>query len=174
MITNKHIAFAIVVVLSAAATACSSSRLTTEEKAQIETRRANYVINSINSRRFTIEVDRVTPYRGISRSLSYGYEIAVKGDTLVSYLPYFGQAYSLPYGGGKGLNFQSTITALRQNHNNKKMLTTLHLFTTNEEDTYQYIVEIFDNGRSHIEVRSRLREAISFDGYMKLPDDLNR
>ena len=58
--------------------------------------------------------------------------------------------------------------------NNKKMLTTLHLFTTNDEDTYQYIVEIFDNGRSHVEVRSRLREAISFDGYMKLPDDLNR
>ena len=174
MITNKHIAFAIVVVLSAAATACSSSRLTNEEKAQIETRRAEYIINSINSQQFTIEMDRVTPYRGISRSLSYGYLLAVKGDTIVSYLPYFGQAYSLPYGGGKGLNFQSTITALRQNHNNKKMLTTLHLFTTNEEDTYQYIVEIFDNGRSHVEVRSRLREAISFDGYMKLPDDLNR
>ena len=174
MITNKHIAFAIVVVLSAAATACSSSRLTKEEKAQIETRRAEYIINSINSQQFTIEMDRVTPYRGISRSLSYGYLLAVKGDTIVSYLPYFGQAYSLPYGGGKGLNFQSTITALRQNHNNKKMLTTLHLFTTNEEDTYQYIVEIFDNGRSHVEVRSRLREAISFDGYMNLPDDLNR
>ena len=70
MITNKHIAFAIVVVLSAAATACSSIRLTKEEKAQIETRRANYVINSINSQQFTIEMDRVTPYRGISRSLS--------------------------------------------------------------------------------------------------------
>ena len=174
MITNKHIAFAIVVVLSAAATACSSSRLTKEEKAQIETRRAEYVINSINSQQFTIEMDRVTPYRGISRSLSYGYLLAVKGDTIVSYLPYFGKAYSLPYGGGKGLNFESTITSQRLMRNNKKMLTTLHLFTTNDEDTYQYMVEIFDNGRSHVEVRSRLGEAISFDGYMKLPDDLNR
>ena len=174
MITNKHIAFAIVVVLSAAATACSSSRLTKEEKAQIETRRAEYVINSINSQQFTIEMERVTPYRGISRSLSYGYLLAVKGDTIVSYLPYFGQAYSLPYGGGKGLNFESTITSRRLMRNNKKMLTTLHLFTTTDEDTYQYIVEIFDNGRSHVEVRSRLREAISFDGYMKLPDDLDR
>ena len=98
----------------------------------------------------------------------------MKGDTIVSYLPYFGQAYSLPYGGGKGLNFESTITSRRLMRNNKKMLTTLHLFTTTDEDTYQYIVEIFDNGRSHVEVRSRRREAISFDGYMKLPDDLDR
>ncbi|MGN0213678.1 MAG: DUF4251 domain-containing protein [Muribaculaceae bacterium] len=170
---NKHIAFAIILALGAAMAACSSNKLTSEEKAQLETRRAEYVINHINTNHFTIDVDRMTPNRGISRQLSYGYGIIVKGDTLTSFLPYFGRAYSLPYGGGKVLNFESKITARQLSRNNKKMLTTLHLFTTNDEDTYQYIVEIFDNGRSHIEVRSRLREAISFDGNMKLPDEID-
>lgn len=173
MIKNKHIAIAIVLVLVTAAAACTSRHLTSEEKAQMQTRRTQYVTNQIGNRHFSVEVDRMTPFRGISRQLSYGYGITLKGDTLTSFLPYFGRAYSLPYGGGNALTFESIITSSQQIRNNKKSLTTLHLFTTNDEDTYQYIVEIFDNGRTHIDVRSRRREAISFDGSMKLPDDLN-
>ena len=76
-----------------ALTACSSSRLSTQEKALIKQQQAQYVVNSITESRFVIQVDRVTPRRGMSHALSYGYSLVVKGDTIISHLPYFGQAY---------------------------------------------------------------------------------
>lgn len=155
-----------------ALSACSSSRLSTQEKALIKQHQAQYVVNSITESRFVIQVDRVTPRRGMSHALSYGYSLVVKGDTIISHLPYFGQAYSLPFNGGVGLNFEAKIDDMRAVRNNKKMLNRIEIATHNNEDAYLYIVEVFDNGKAHIEVRSRRRETITFSGYLDMPLEL--
>ena len=36
----------------------------------------------------------------------------------------------------------------------------------NEEDTYTYYIDVFDNGSSSIDVQARERDAISFSGMM--------
>jgi hypothetical protein len=38
---------------------------------------------------------------------------------------------------------------------------------TNEEDTYLYTLEVFDNGSSSVSVMSRQREQISYSGDME-------
>ncbi|MGN0230263.1 MAG: DUF4251 domain-containing protein [Muribaculaceae bacterium] len=152
--------------------ACSTSRLTPQEKALIKQQQAQYVINSITDSHFVIQVDRVTPRRGMSHALSYGYSLVVKGDTIISHLPYFGQAYSLPFNGGAGLNLEAKIDDLHAVRNNKKAFNRIEITTHNSEDTFLYIVEVFDNGKAHIEVRSRRRETISFDGYLDMPLEL--
>lgn len=152
--------------------ACSSSRLTPQEKALIKQQQAQYVINSITDSHFVIQVDRVTPRRGMGHALSYGYSLVVKGDTIISHLPYFGQAYSLPFNGGAGLNFEAKIDDLQAVRNNKKAFNRIEITTHNSEDTFLYIVEVFDNGKAHIEVRSRRRETINFDGYLDMPLEL--
>lgn len=53
-------------------------------------------------------MDYMIPLRGGGKSVST-YYIKVSADSLDSYLPYFGQARHIPYGGGKGLNFQEKI-----------------------------------------------------------------
>ncbi|MGM9804575.1 MAG: DUF4251 domain-containing protein [Muribaculaceae bacterium] len=169
---NNIVKLFIIILATSLMAACSSSRLTSQEKTQMQQRRSQYVLQSIEKQAFVIDIDRMLPKRGRIHSLSYGYGITVKADTLVSMLPYLGQAYSLPYGGGNGLNFSSIITNRSISRNEKKMLTTLQIFTKTNEDTFQYTVRVFDNGRTSIEVRSRLRDPIQFEGMMQLPLEL--
>lgn len=75
----------------------------------------------------------------------------------------------MPYGGGKGLNFTSHIDGYRETRV-KKGLTRVELVTTNDEDTYYYMIEVFDNGWASISVQMRQREHIRYDGEMKEPE----
>ena len=73
----------------------------------------------------------------------------------------------MPYGGGKGLNFTALLSdyqAIRA----KKNLTRIEWQVRNEEDIYQYQVEVFDNGRVQLDVSPQNREPISFSGELIL------
>lgn len=54
------------------------------------------------------------PMKGRSRALTSDYSIEIRNDSVFSYLPYFGVAYNVPYGGGKGLIFNAPITGYRK------------------------------------------------------------
>lgn len=142
-----------------------SSCATSQEKALRKAEQSRMVVQALNERNFKINVDRMYPMRGSSRHVSYGYCVEVRNDTLFSYLPYFGRAYNVPYGGGKGLNFDAPIEAY-QEYMRKNGLRHIEIGTSNEEDVYLYIIEVFDNGRSTIDVRARERERISYSGDM--------
>ena len=85
---------------------CATARLTTEEKNNL----AQAIQTGISEKNFEMEIRMMNPQRGRSRNVS-GFSVEVKGDTLVSNLPYFGVVHSAPYGGGKGLNFESKINS---------------------------------------------------------------
>ena len=136
---------------------------TSEEKAaQMAELSANVTI-ALNNRDYKIAIDRMYPMRGSSRHVSFGYSVEVRNDTLISYLPYFGRAYNVPYGGGKGLNFTAPIGSYQEfmKRNGQRHI---EIGVTNEEDTYFYTIEVFDNGNSSVEVRARQRERISYSG----------
>lgn len=123
-------------------------------------------------RHYTIDVQMMYPHRGTARNVVGNYSLEVRGDTLVSYLPYFGRAYQVPYGGGKGLNFSEVM----ENYSavmNAQGQTIVTIGLTNEEDTYQYTLSIFDNGSTTIDVHARQRDPITFSG-MIVEDDDNR
>lgn len=136
---------------------------TSEERAARAAEQAAKVKSALTERNYKISVDRMYPMRGSSKTVSYGYSVEVRNDSLISYLPYFGRAYSVPYGGGKGLNFSERIgsyeEALLKNGKHH-----IEIGVTNEEDTYLYTIDVFDNGSSTIAVQSRQRESISYSG----------
>ena len=140
-----------------------SSCATSEEKAAQMAELSANVTNALNNRDYKIAIDRMYPMRGGSRHVSYGYSVEVRNDTLISYLPYFGRAYNVPYGGGKGLNFTAPIESY-QEFMKRNGLRHIEIGVTNEEDTYFYTIEVFDNGNSSVEVRARQRERISYSG----------
>jgi hypothetical protein len=158
----KKISLFISMLLSILLTDCSTSRLTKEEMAEREAA----VRYALDNRHFTVDVDYMLPSSGSPRFLNAPYSLFVNDEKIVSYLPYFGRAYSIPYGGGKGLNFNSTITeyTMKQDDNGK---TLIDLQTATDEDRYYYHIEVFANGNTLITVSSNQRQQISFQGKLK-------
>ena len=153
----------VALVLSALAlSACAT--LTPAEKKAKEEEKAKMVHKLLNERHYTIEVQMMYPQGGVAQNVASDYSLEVRGDTLLSYLPYRGRAYQVPYGGGKGLNFSARIGKYSTQYIEKKELTKVTIELTNDEDTYLYELSIFDNGRANIDVRAREREPISFSG----------
>ena len=75
------------------------------------------------------------PMKGRSRSLTSNYSVEVRNDSVFSYLPYFGEAYNIPYGGGKGLIFNAPISQYQTKHL-KKGKVQINFKVNNEEDKY--------------------------------------
>ncbi|MCR4914390.1 MAG: DUF4251 domain-containing protein, partial [Prevotella sp.] len=90
--------------------------------------------------------------------------LKLRGDTLESYLPFFGQAYSLPYGSpSQGLNFTSPIYGFRQSTTSNGA-TCMEMDVRSKEDRFYYRVDIYPNGKAYIFVRPQERDFVSFDG----------
>ena len=150
-------------LLLASAAILWSSCATSEEKAAQMAQLSANVTNALNNRDYKIAIDRMYPMRGSSRHVSFGYSVEVRNDTLFSYLPYFGRAYNVPYGGGKGLNFSAPIESYRESQP-KDDRRHIEISLSNDEDTYQYIIDIFTNGSANIDVIPRERDRITYYG----------
>ena len=142
-----------------------SACVSAEERAARAAEQAAKVKAGLAEKRFSINVDRMYPMKGGSKSVSFGYGVEVRNDSLISYLPYFGRAYDIPYGGGKGLNFSERIGSYCDTPG-KNGLHVIDIEVTNTEDTYFYSIKVYDNGSSSIDVQSRNREHISYTGQM--------
>lgn len=152
---------AVAILMTACGTANSAAKA--ERQAQV----ARQVQSALESRHYTIAVDWMKPLGGMPRHVSSDYELKINGDEVDSYLPYVGEAYRLPYGGGKGLNFKGRIDhyQLSQTTSNRYVI---EFDVTNDEDTYHYRIDMFNNGKAVIDVIARDRDAISFDGELVL------
>ncbi len=134
-------------------------------KAEREAAVTRQVQEGLDTRHYTISVDWMKPLGGMSRHVNSNYELNVSGDQIDCYLPYVGEAYRLPYGGGKGLNFKGTIedysiVYLTSNRSH------IEFTVNNGEDVYYFRIDVFNNGQSIIDIIARDRDAISFAGEM--------
>ena len=103
MKTNKLILLGLICLTVAMPTTAQNRN---EKKARTE----RAVKEAIAAKQYKINVDRMQPMRGGSRNLTTNYTLEIRNDSVFSYLPYFGVAYNAPYGGGKSLNFNASIT----------------------------------------------------------------
>lgn len=157
-LVSMAVALLALVMLSGCATA--------EERAARAAEQAAKVKVALTERHYKIGVDHMYPMKGPSKNVSYGYSVEVRNDSLISYLPYFGQVFSVPYGGGKGLNFSERIGNYRETQV-KSNMRRIEIDVKNDEDTYLYTLEIFDNGSTSIDVQARQRDHISYSGSME-------
>jgi hypothetical protein len=159
---NNYLKVNVLIAIIALLSGCSSAKMTGEEKSAKEAA----LRDAINKREYAVDVNHMIPMKGSSKHLSSPYSVTVKGDELVSYLPYFGEAYNIPYGGGKGLNFKAKINSYNFIYDNKGKAV-IELETKNEEGQYKYHIEIFPNGSASVNVTSYNRQPISFLGTAK-------
>ena len=127
-----------------------------------EQREARMVREKVSAADFRISIERMLPLRGMSRSVS-NYSVTVKEGKINSYLPYVGEVWRVPYGGGHGLNFEGEVTGYSVAEV-KAGNYEVRVSVREDEDEHLYLFHIFDNGRATLDVQSRNRDRISYSG----------
>ena len=89
---------------------CGVLSLSAQSRSEKKARTEQAVRQSLEKKAYTIDVNYMNPRRGPGRALTDSYTLTVRNDSLLSYLPYVGEAYAVPYGGGKALNFDAPST----------------------------------------------------------------
>lgn len=142
-----------------------------QSKKEKKEQKQKEVKEMIDSGNFTINVDRALPQGGGSRNLTSAYSLQLKGDSAYSYLPYFGRAYTAPYGGGEGLRFEEPVTDYAVKYN-KKGTANIEFEVKTVEDTYKYQIDVFNNGSASIHVQPINKQSISFHGNLNTAKEL--
>ena len=146
-----------ITILLAILTGCESTKLSTAEVNSLQTK--------VESHSFTADFNYCQPLRMPARTLT-SESVVLSPDTLQSSLPYFGQAPNVPYGGGTALNFKEKIRSVSDKRV-KGDWRTISVMVNHEGDNVIYDFHIFDNGKVMLDVTSRERDFISFQGQIR-------
>ena len=138
-------------------------------KAAAEMKAFQAICELVNSKQFQIEVDKVYPQDGfdVSRFNPEG-KIIVTDSIAKGNLPFFGRAYSLPYGEGGGIEFDERMKKVKIQliHKRKKRAIMFDFSIPGQKDQYQISIEAMPNGRCTIQRHSNQRTTISYGGYI--------
>lgn len=149
----KPLAGLLVVILSSA-----SIHAQNLDKTQVQ--------NFVQSKEFVFKAQTVMPMSGGSRQLTTEYDVRLLGDSIVSYLPYFGRAYSASYGSGNGgIDFTSTKFDYKAKAR-KKGGWDITIKPQDAKEIQEMNFTISENGSANLRVTSTNRQPISFYGYV--------
>ncbi len=128
------------------------------------------VKNWVDAKDYVFVAQSVSPLRGRTRQLTSGYDLRVSADTVISYLPFFGRAFTAPINPAEGgINFTSTdfeYTAAAR----KKGGWDIVIKPKDVNDIQQFLLTIYDNGNALLTVNSNNKDAISYSGYIRARD----
>jgi hypothetical protein len=120
----------------------------------------------VDAKRFTFKAQSVHPQRGRIVQLNSEYDLKVSGDTVRSYLPYFGRAYSAPIDGrGGGIDFTSKDFEYSEKARRKGGWD-ITIKPKDVSDVREMNLVVFENGKASLRVTSNNREPISYNGYV--------
>lgn len=160
---SKRICFTILLSFIGASIASAQSKK--EKRKQKEL----IVKEIVESENYKIDVTTAYPRRGHMVPLTSPYSLEIRNDSVFSHLPYFGRAYSIPYGGGSGLMFKAPIEKYQMIYN-KHGVAKAELTAHSEEDKIKFYFTISPNGSSNIDATMQQRESIRFSGELAIPE----
>ena len=147
---------------------CGVLNETLAERRERRARESRLVTENVQSGNFSIDIERMYPLRGSSKSVT-SFSVTVKDGKIDSHLPFIGRAWNVPYGGGHALTFEAevgsyTVQPVRDGYE-------VTLYVKTDEDEHIYRFTIFGNGNTSLDVQSGNRDRISYSGNMRFPVD---
>lgn len=130
---------------------------------------ASEITSLLQSRRFVFVPQTVNPTGGRTRQLNGEFSLYVSPDTVRSYLPYFGRAFTAPITQGKSAmdftttNFSLTVQPGRKNRQ------TVTITPTQGTDVRELVLEVLPNGNASLLALSNNRQQINYYGYIRKP-----
>ena len=145
-----------------------SFAVTAQDGREEKSAEKNVIKSMIDSRQYVFKAQSVLPSRGRTVQLNSEYDLKVSADTVRSYLPYFGRAYSAPIGSrGGGYDFTSNQFEYVQN-DRKKGGWNIVIRPNDVNDVREMYLTIFENGSASLRVVSNNREPISYNGFLEV------
>lgn len=125
------------------------------------------VKNSVESKQFIFHAQSAIPTSGGSRQLTSEYDLRIFTDSLVSNLPFYGRAYSVPYGSANdgGFNFTSTRFDYSISPGKKKGWD-ITIKPKDVNDFREFNLSLSDDGYGTLQVLTNNRQPMSFMGYI--------
>ncbi|WP_448702330.1 DUF4251 domain-containing protein [Mucilaginibacter sp. AW1-3] len=140
-----------------------------DKKKERKAKRQAEVKQVIEDRRYVFEATYMNPMRGGGKALTSEYDMQVKGDSVISYLPYFGQSYQAPMDPTKNaLDFTSTKFTYTVS-TPKKGGWEITIVPKDNKDLQKMYLSISEDGYATLRISSTNRDAISFDGTIEAP-----
>lgn len=165
MKTTKIIIKKLLFILIVIATATNTSNAQNSKKDKQDTKKI-IIKNLIDSQNFIFVPQTVSPLRGGIRELTSYYDLEVSKDSIISYLPYFGRAYTAPLNPSEvGVNFTSTNFEYKVAPG-KKGSWNISIKPKNDVNVQELLLHIFDNSSASLNVTSHNRDPISYQGYI--------
>ncbi len=145
-------------LLAFTALACSSTQQTTSSS-------GDNISSIVPARSYVFRAQSVLPMSGRSRQVSGdGYEVIVSKDTVNSFLPYFGRAYTAPIDPTNGgiqfisTNFEYTEAPRKDGG------WEITIKPRDNRDVQQLFLSVSENGYASLQVTSNNRSPISYNG----------
>lgn len=142
--------------LAVLAFSCASSKLTTEE--------INALKAKIENRNYSFIAQTALPATGRPVPLTSNYDLRVQKDSVISFLPYFGRAFSLPTDMTKSaMMFTSTRFSYEQTIN-KKGDYIIQIKPQDVQEIQLITINVSKEGYGTLQINSINRQPISFNG----------
>lgn len=137
----------------------------TAQSKQVKASKGDKIRELIQARNYVFQVQSVFPMRGRTRQISgEGYDVAVSKDTVNSYLPYFGRAYSAPIDPSRGgIQFISKDFEYTEKPG-KRGGWDIIIKPRDVQDVQQLSLSVSEDGYASLQVTSTNRQPISFNG----------
>jgi hypothetical protein len=144
-----------------------------ELKAEKEAKKMEEIKTLVESKIFVFDARNVNPMKGSSRTLTSEYDVKVTNDSIYSYLPYFGVAYSASYGGSDSpMIFKQPFETCDMEKTKKGYLVKVKV--KNGNDRLDFSFHISETGTTTLSVSSVNRQAISYYGDIVKTDEKNK
>ena len=142
---------------------------TQQEKAEQRAKMRLAVEEAVASKQMHIDIRSMSTLRYGTKIVTPDFYLELRGDTLRSYLPYLGQARVSPsFSPSIGLNFEEPVLSYKESIPKSKKYTQIDIDVKTREDSYHYVIQLYNSGEASIRVRSLYRDPISFDGTLEL------
>jgi len=124
------------------------------------------VAKLVAGKEFTFKATTMLPSGASVKQLTSDYDVRLLGDSVITYLPYFGRSYAPVLPGEEGINFTSKDFDYKAKAK-KKSGWQISVKPKDTKEVRELIFDISDAGYAHLQVTSNNKQAISYNGYIQ-------
>ena len=122
----------------------------------------------VENKEFLFTPTHAIPMSGGSIQLDFSFDVELKNDTVTSYLPFYGVAYHVDYG-GRNSAFDFTQPVEKIQIKNTKNGYQVIFDVINRQDHISFIFNISEPGYATLNIISTNRQVMSYYGSIKAP-----